>query len=55
MRSKILDKKTKSRLVKMAVMAGYVMMYYVTQYVTDIQAAKELQGLAKLLEMVNGR
>ena len=36
MRSKLLNKKTKSRLVKMAVMVGYVVMYYLTQYVAGI-------------------
>ena len=58
MRSKLLNKKTKSRLVKMAVMAGYVVMYYVTQYVVGIEAAKilvkETEGLALLLQVMNG-
>lgn len=54
MRSKLFDKKTKSRLVKMAVMAGYVALYYITQYVTGIEAAKQIQGLAKLIEVLNG-
>lgn len=54
MRSKLLDKKTKSRIVKMSVMAGYVALYYITRHIAGIQAAEKLQGLAKLLEMVNG-
>ena len=58
MRSKLLNKKTKSRLVKMAVMAGYVVMYYVTQYVVRIEATKilvkETEGLALLLQVMNG-
>lgn len=54
MRSKLLDKKTKSRLVKTLIMVGYVALYYVTQHIAGIQAAKELQGLAKLLQAVNG-
>ena len=54
MRSKLLDKKTKSRLVKMAVMTGYVALYYVTNHVAGIEAAKQIQGLAKLLQVING-
>ena len=58
MRLKLLNKKTKSRLVKMVVMAGYVVMYYVTQYVAGIEATKvlikETEGLALLLQVMNG-
>lgn len=54
MRSKLLDKKTKSYLVKMAVMAGYALTYFITQHIVGVQAAEKLQGLAKLLETVNG-
>ncbi len=63
MRSKLLNltryipfttQKEKKLLVKMLIMAGYVAMYYVTQYVAGIQAAEKLQGLAKLLQAANG-
>ena len=54
MRSKLLNKKTKSRLVKMAVMAGYVVMYYLTQYVAGIEAAKNMQVLTNIIQVMNG-
>lgn len=54
MRSKLLDKKTKSRLVKMAVMAGYVAMYYVTNYVAGVEAAKQMKALTNLIVVLNG-
>jgi len=54
MRSKLLNKKTKSRLVKIIVMAGYVVMYYLTQYVAGIEASKNMAVLAKLLQLANG-
>ena len=54
MRSKLLNKKTKSRLVKMAVMAGYVVMYYLTQYVAGIEAAKNMQMLTNIIQVMNG-
>ena len=38
----------------MFIMAGYVILYYVTNHIAGIEAAKQVQGLAKLIEMVNG-
>lgn len=54
MRSKLLNKKNKSRLVKMLIMAGYVILYYVTNHIADVESAKNIQGLAKLIQVMNG-
>ena len=54
MRSKLLDTKNKRRLIKMLIMAGYVILYYVTNHIAGLEAAKQVQGLAKLIEVING-
>jgi len=38
----------------MAVMAGYVVMYYLTQHLAGIEAAKNMQMLTNIIQAMNG-
>jgi len=38
----------------MVVMAGYVVLYYVTQHIAGIEAAKNMQMLTNIIQAING-